>query len=132
MKKIAFSLFLLAGMFVQKTAAQSIFEKWPALNSFHSVMSQTFHPAEEGNLAPIKSRSGEMASKAAELAKSVVPAEFNQAPILAAVKQLRKDSKKLDKLVGKSKTTDAQITQSLTALHDVFHKIVGLCRDENH
>lgn len=27
--------------------AQSVFETWPALNDFHGVMSQTFHPAEE-------------------------------------------------------------------------------------
>ena len=30
---------------------------------FHKMMSQTFHPAEEGNFAPIKSRIDEMKPK---------------------------------------------------------------------
>jgi hypothetical protein len=38
-------------------SAQSTFDKWPAIKEFHDVMSETFHPAEEGNLAPIKLRS---------------------------------------------------------------------------
>jgi hypothetical protein len=33
-------------------SAQSTFDKWPAIKEFHDVMSETFHPAEEGNLAP--------------------------------------------------------------------------------
>jgi hypothetical protein len=30
--------------------AQSRFDVWPELKAFHTVMSQTFHPSEEGNL----------------------------------------------------------------------------------
>lgn len=109
----------------------SIFESWPALGNFHEVMSATFHPAEEGNLAPIRSRSKEMYEKATALAKSDMPAEFNKPAILAAVKNLRSGSKSLNKMV-KKQSSDADLTKSLTALHDVFHEIVGLCRDENH
>lgn len=105
---------------------------WPELKAFHGVMSQTFHPMEEGDFKPIRSRSGEMAEKAKAVAKSSIPAEYNSKEILMAVKQLAKDSKKLDKLVKKD-GTDAAITTSLTALHDVFHKIMGLCNDhEGH
>ena len=32
--------------------------------AFHEVMSKTFHPAEEGKLDPIKTRSYEMVQKA--------------------------------------------------------------------
>jgi hypothetical protein len=39
-------------------------------------MSETFHPAEEGNLAPIKLRSEEMMSKAAALLTAPKPADF--------------------------------------------------------
>jgi len=40
-------------------------DQWPALKTFHEVLSQTFHPSEEGNLEPIKSRSEELMNKAA-------------------------------------------------------------------
>jgi putative intracellular protease/amidase len=110
----------------------SIFDQWAALKTFHGVMSQTFHPAEEGKLEPIKTRSGEMLEKANALSKSAIPTEFNTPKILDAVKRLQSGSKALDKLVKNKKTTDAEITKSITALHDVFHEIVGLCKDENH
>lgn len=111
--------------------AQSVFDTWPALKDFHGVMSQTFHPAEEGNLAPIKARSLEMYDKAMALSKSTTPAALNTKPIKMAVKELVKGSKSLHKLIKSPTATDAAITNSLTALHDVFHKIVGLCREEH-
>lgn len=109
--------------------AQSIFEKWPALDAYHEVMSATFHPSEQGNLAPLKSRSGELKSKSAMLAKSEIPDEFNNPMISAAVKELKKESKLLDKQVKGKKLSDTELTHSMAALHDVFHKIVGLCRE---
>ncbi len=47
-----------------KAVTKGKFDDWPALKDFHKVMSQTFHPSEEGNLQPIKERSGEMTQKA--------------------------------------------------------------------
>ena len=133
MKKQLFSLLLFVVCAVANQAqAQSIFDKWTALKTFHGVMSQTFHPAEEGNLEPIKKRSGEMVEKANALAKSAIPAEFKTEKIQTAVKKLQKGSKALDKLVKGKKASDADITKSLSALHDVFHEIVGLCKDEKH
>jgi superoxide dismutase len=107
------------------------FDDWQALKDFHKVMSQTFHPSEEGNLQPIKERSGEMVLKAELLAKSNIPAEFNSKEVVAAVKKLETDSKKLDQLV-KSKKSDKELTEALSKLHDVFHEIIGLCSNEEH
>jgi hypothetical protein len=39
-------------------------DKWAELEAYHDVMSQTFHPAEEGKLEPIRKRAGELAEKA--------------------------------------------------------------------
>ena len=114
-----------------KAVTKGPFDDWPALKDFHKVMSQTFHPSEEGNLEPIKKRSGEMVEKAALLAKSTIPAEFNKKEVVAAVQKLATDSKKLDKLV-KSKKSDKELTDALTKLHDVFHEIIGLCTTEEH
>jgi hypothetical protein len=109
-------------------SAQSTFDKWPAIKEFHEVMSQTFHPAEEGNLAPIKARSEEMMNKAAMLLKSDIPTEFRTDAILASAERLQLKSKALHKLV-KSNGSDAAIVKSITDLHDTFHEIVGLCSD---
>ena len=106
------------------------FDGWLALKDFHKVMSQTFHPSEEGNLQPIKERSGEMVLKAAALSQSTIPAEFYKKEVVAAIQKLVTDSKKLDKLV-KSKKSDKEISTALTKLHDVFHEIIGLCSPED-
>lgn len=112
-------------------APKGKFDDWPQIKDFHKTMSQTFHPSEEGNLEPIKTRSGEMVLKAEALAKNVIPAPFDKKEVKKAVADLVKGSKKLDKLV-KNKAKDADITKELAALHDVFHTIVGLCSSEDH
>ena len=106
------------------------FANWPEIKAFHKVMSQTFHPSEEGNLQPIKERSAEMAEKATALKTALIPTPFNKKEIIAAITTLAKDSKTLDKLV-KSKATDDKITKALNDLHDVFHTIVGLCSHDS-
>ena len=110
-------------------SAQSTFEKWPAIKEFHEIMSQTFHPAEEGNFGPIKARSEEMMSKAAMLLKSDIPEEFRTNSILASSERLQLKSKALHKLVI-SNGSDAEILKSITDLHDTFHEIVGLCSEQ--
>ncbi len=100
---------------------------WPELKTFHSVMAQTFHPSEEGDLKPIKERAGEMVTKAEALQKSTPPAEFKSDKIKAAVDNLVVGSKELKKLVD-GKADDAVITKNLAGLHDTFHEIVGLCQ----
>jgi hypothetical protein len=121
--------FVLFAALTNNTKAQSKFDAWPQLKEFHKVMSQTFHPAEEGNLEPIKTRIGEMVEKASALKSSTIPAEFNNKKVVKAVSKLEKDSKKLQKSID-AKASDEEIKKSITALHDVFHRIVGLCSEE--
>ncbi|RYJ51546.1 hypothetical protein DR871_010120 [Flavobacterium petrolei] len=128
MKHLKTFLVLALIVVANSVSAQSTFEKWPAIKEFHEVMSQTFHPAEEGNLAPIKARSEEMMNKAAMLLKSDIPTEFRTDAILASAERLQIKSKALHKLV-KSNGSDAAIVKSITDLHDTFHEIVGLCSD---
>jgi hypothetical protein len=128
MKHLKTFLVLALIVVANSVSAQSTFDKWPAIKEFHEVMSQTFHPAEEGNLAPIKARSEEMMNKAAMLLKSDIPTEFRTDAILASAERLQIKSKALHKLV-KSNGTDAAIVKSITDLHDTFHEIVGLCSD---
>lgn len=126
-------LTLLLILFITSASfGQSIFSKWPALDEYHKVMAQTFHPSEDGDLGPLKSKSGELKSQAALVAKSDIPAEFDSPAIRKAIKQMNKDSKALDKLIKSNKASDPQLTKSIASLHDVFHQVVGLCKDEKH
>jgi hypothetical protein len=106
-------------------------EDWKELKEFHKVMAQTFHPMEEGDYKPIRERSGEMAEKARLLVESKVPAEFNKPEMIQAIQELSKGSRTLDAMI-KNKATDEEINKSLTALHDTFHKIVGMCQPGQH
>lgn len=126
------ALLILAVLFTANSiSAQSVSQKWPTIGAFHEVMSQTFHPAEEGNLAPIKARSEEMMNKAAAILKNDIPEEFRTEAILASAERLQIKSKQLHNLVT-SKAADEVILKSITALHDTFHEIVGLCKAEKH
>lgn len=134
MKNFSYSLLLIVAstLFVQTTFGQSKFDKWTELKEFHGVMSQTFHPSEEGNLEPIKSRSSEMMQKAEALYKSKIPVEFDNQAVRDAVKKLAEDSKKLHELVV-NKAADEVIKQALSDLHDTFHLIVEKCsKNEEH
>lgn len=107
------------------------FDDWPELKSFHKVMAQTFHPSEEGNLAPIKSRNAEMVKNAEILSQSKIPAEYDTKGMKNELNKLVKATKKLEKQI-QAKASDEKITKSLTEVHDVFHQIIGLCSNEEH
>lgn len=122
-KKISFLLLLALTAFGAKAQKQT----WKELEDFHSVMSQTFHPSEEGNLAPVKARSGELAEKAALLKKSDIPSSYQKPGVKESLTLLAKESKALDKMVRKQKP-DAEITRALNALHERFHEVVEKCQ----
>jgi superoxide dismutase len=101
-------------------------DTWTELKDFHVVMAQTFHPAEEGDLAPIRARIGEMHEKAKALQAGKIPTSFNTAEIKNAIGRLVTGSAELQKLIAK-KTKDEVVKDLITKLHDVFHEIQGLC-----
>jgi hypothetical protein len=103
--------------------------KWNEMEEFHKVMSQTFHPSEEGKLDPIKARSGEMLTKAVAWKNSTPPAGYDKNVVKKSLKDLVKGSKELDKMV-KEKAPDASLTAKLSKLHDVFHEIMEKCEME--
>jgi len=109
--------------------------EWKELGAFHAVMSQTFHPAEEGDLKPIRERSGELVEKAKAWKASAIPADYTDVKgIQESLNALVDGSIKLDAKI-KAGAKDEEIVKDLSALHDVFHTIVGLCRpghDEGH
>ena len=124
MRKFFFAiLFLFIGMYA--SAQQT---EWAELEAFHKVMSQTFHPAEDGNMEPLMSRSGELAQKAMVLKKSDMPAEYQTKAVKTSLKNLAKQAALLDKMVKKGKP-EADIKKALVTVHDRFHDVMGACSD---
>lgn len=129
MKNIA-SLFTAIVLFFVSISVSAQVKDWKEKNDFHKIMSQTFHPAEEGNLVPIKTKISEMKDKAIAFQKSEIPAEVaNKEEIKNNLNKLVNGTKILAKKI-KSNSSDDIIKKHLTELHDVFHKIVGLCSAE--
>lgn len=101
---------------------------WKEMLDFHDVMSTTFHPAEEGNLAPLREKAGMLVERAEAWKKSAVPAGYNREKTADTLKRLVKQCKIVRKGVKKGKT-DAELTALITSAHDIFHEIIEKCRD---
>ena len=129
MKKIA-CLFIAAFAFVAVSFGQEK-KSWKEMDDFHSVMSATFHPAEEGKLAPIKKRSMEMADKAVAWQKSTAPEGYDKEKVNASLTKLVEGTKELHKLV-KAKSSDKILKEKLSGLHDIFHEIMEKCEKGEH
>ena len=60
MKKLL--VLAMAAIFTVGVHAQEA--SWKQMEDFHGVMSKTFHPAEEGNLKPLKENAATLVAKA--------------------------------------------------------------------
>lgn len=128
MKKVLSLLILVIAGF---TATHAQKATWKEMDSFHEVMSKTFHPAEEGKLEPIRNRSQEMLDKAAAWENSAAPEGYDKSAVKKSLKQLVKGSKEINKLVKES-AVDNILKEKLSALHNVFHEIMEKCEKEDH
>ena len=131
MKKI-FPLLLAvtAVLFVKPVTAQEK-ARWNEMEAFHEVMSKTFHPAEEGKLEPIRSRSAEMVEKAIAWKNSTAPEGYDKSAVLKNLKKLVNGAKEINKMVKKN-VSDKELKEELSELHDVFHEIVEKCEKGDH
>lgn len=102
-------------------------DTWKALTDFHKVLAETYHPAENGNLEPIKSRSSELMMKALNMKKSTIPKSIDSPALRANIEALVKESNALHKQV-KKKMKDAVIKAKLFEVHEIFHKIQEECK----
>jgi len=129
MKKVACVL-IAVFILIAFTHAQEK-KAWKEMNDFHIIMSETFHPAEEGHFEAIKKRSQEMADKAVAWQKSVAPDGYDKKKVEASLNKLVKGTKELNSLV-KAKSSDKVLKVKLSGLHDIFHEIMEKCEKEDH
>ena len=131
MKKITLILTCFLLLIVAKSGLAQPKETWPELEAFHEVMSKTFHPAEEGKLDPIKTRSYEMVQKAIAWKNSTAPAGYDKNAVTKTLKKLVKGAKELNNMVQRN-AADNEIKEELTELHEVFHEITEKCKSGDH
>lgn len=109
-------------------AAKAQKADWPAMHQFHGVMSKTFHPAEEGNLQPLKDSASSLLAKAVAWQASAVPAGYNAKVTAPILKKLVRQCGIVKKAVAAGKP-DAELTAQITKAHDIFHEIMEKCRE---
>ncbi len=109
--------------------AQSDQPAWPELKTFHSFMAGTFHPAEEGNLAPLKAKADSLLVASGKWQASPIPANYKPTETRAALAKLVKQCGIISNAVKKN-ATDTELNKMITKAHEIFHKIVGECRKE--
>lgn len=124
------SLQLSIALIITVVAVQFAFAgdiEWKELDAFHTVMSETFHPAEEGNLQPVRDNAAELLTKAKEWQMAPVPEGYDKELTAKTLKTLVAKCKGLKSAV-KAKKNDKELTKLITEAHDVFHKIVEECK----
>jgi hypothetical protein len=107
--------------------AQNKKPSWPEMKKFHSFMASTFHPAEEGDLKPLKEKADSLYIAAEEWKASAVPASFKTEETKTALAQLTEKCVAIKAAIADKKTDD-DLKKMISEAHDIFHHIVGECR----
>ena len=99
---------------------------WKQMEAFHQVMSKTYHPAEEGNLQPVKDNIDELIKKAKAWQSSSVPAAYKAKPIKPLLDELVTESVAIKEAVAQKKD-DGTLKKMITTAHNTFHEIMEKC-----
>ncbi len=110
--------------------AQVKFDNWPQMKNFQSVLTETFKPAEKGDMSPIRSRSHELYQNAKLINKLPVPQAVDNEQLRTTLKRLEKETDKLNALVVREEQTPTVMKQ-FNIVHDTFHEISGMCTKED-
>lgn len=100
---------------------------WPEMKTFHSYMASSFHPAEEGNLAPLKAKADSLYIAATQWSETAIPSNFKPVETKAELTKLVAQCTIVKDAVA-AKKDDKELTRLITEAHEIFHKIVGECR----
>ena len=95
------------------------------MEAYHEIMRTTFHPAEEGDVEPLKAKYAELATRSKAWASMPLPEQYKGKGLEKVMEELEKESAAIGEVVRNG--SDEEMTESIIALHEVFHKIKGLC-----
>lgn len=127
MKKLSilFLMLILSSITLAVYSQQSA--KWKAMDDFHSVMSISFHPADDGNLQPLKEKAGDLLNKAKAWQKSTVPQGYNGSLTKPILKRLVQQCNVIKNAVANNQP-DAELKTLITEAHEIFHEIKEKCQ----
>lgn len=125
MFKKAYSLIALL-ILVCSAQAQSV--KWAEMESFHTVMSKSFHPTEEGNFTPLKENANLLEEKAKSWKLAKIPEGINAKKTKPMLAKLLKECTGIRASVTLNKP-DSTLLRQITAAHETFHALVESCND---
>ena len=100
---------------------------WKEMSNFHTLMSTSFHPSEEGNLKPVKAKSDSLLMAAKLWKASKVPAGYKRKETSETLTKLVKQLGELNTAVKAGKN-DASLKGMIKEAHEIFHDIVEKCK----
>lgn len=112
----------------EKTEGSSVKteKSWKEMDEFHTTLSATFHPAESGNLQPVKDSAQVLVSRAETWKTGVVPAGYDAAVAAPLLERLSAQALVLQTGVQQA-ANDSVLTVEITRLHDIYHEITEKC-----
>lgn len=97
-------------------------DAWPEMDEFHFIMAESFHPFKDStNLEPAKANAAELAKVAEKWANAPLPEKVDTEEIKSDLAQLKNGTDAFIQVVQEGDSV--KIGESLTALHDQFHKL---------
>ncbi|MFM8450926.1 MAG: hypothetical protein ACKOAY_12540 [Haliscomenobacter sp.] len=108
-----------------ESAAQDLVEWNKMVDAYHAVMSTSFHPAEEGDLAPLKKQASLLAQRATDWASIPLSPALEAKGAPQQLKKLVEGSQGIARLVAEG-ADDPTLTKAITDLHDVFHLLAEM------
>jgi len=98
-------------------------EDWTALDDFHMVMAEVYHPYKDSsNLQPIKERAEELAQAADAWAAAALPAKVDNEEVKKMLQDLKAGTRTLANDIAGGAAED-QVGAKLEELHTLFHHV---------
>jgi hypothetical protein len=108
----------------KESAAENDSDEWPEMDSFHMIMSDAYHPFKDSaNLEPAKRLAEELALEAVRWQEASLPKKADNTDMKEQLEKLKLESRAFADQV-KANVSDTELGNSLTALHESFHKIM--------
>jgi len=130
MKSFVRTLVFFLAMIPAMSIAQQKGKTWAEQENFHTFMSSTFHPAEDGNFQPLREKANDMLAAAQKWASSDIPGDYDTDKTKAELHTLVKLVNGLADAVH-ANADDTKLLPLITSAHDSFHRIVGECKIKN-
>jgi hypothetical protein len=129
MKKINLLFFALIAFVGTGFAQTQKAAVWPELKAFHTVMAATFHPAEEGDFAPLKEKAPELYRASKVLYASEIPSNYKPEETKKTLEALMIQCHDVWAHIDQ-KGSDEKLKTLITDAHEIFHKVMGECKKD--